>query len=1032
MKQDRTVCMISLNYSGLHMKGIIISLFLCFSWSLPKAQPYFGWAKGMGGGGHSNISKSRVDAAGNIYITGEFADTGIFGSARLIASGFSDSYISKLDDAGNFIWTKQIGGNAIIRSQDIALDDAGNIYITGFFTGTVDFDPGSAVYNLTTNSTAFPAGNDIFVCKLDNNGNFLWATQMAGSTVDYSYSITADATGDVYITGSFTGIVDFDPGAGTFYLDAGSTAPGKIFICKLSSSGSLVWACALTGSDNHGVGNAIFSDRSGHVYITGSFAGTTDFDPGPGVYNLPGSAGSPDIFVLKLTAAGGLVWARHMHGTGNGSAFGIFADAAGYVYYTGGFSGTIDFDPGAGTYPLSGPSLSNIYVSKLDNAGDFLWAKVVAVTSTLYSSTGKDLVADHSGNVYVTGNFAGTADFDPGPGIFNISTNGANNIFVLKLDAVGNFRWALGMGGTEIYYHDQGHSINLDAAGDIILSGRFYDTTNFNPCRSVIVNLIAPPGNYNHYLLKLKQAARDTTHHYTACNSFAYAGQVYYQSGVYTHSFLDAFGCDSTAVMNLTILPYTYSASTDTVHANCLVSYLLQPSDTAVNGYLWDDNSTDSIRSVYNTGVYQVIYEKEGCVIQADSFIVYFYMPELHVGNSCGGLPNGKAWITRHAADPGPYSYTWYNDVSQLMSSSDSISNCPPGNYRVRITHFSGCDTTINFTIADEHYQVFFTADSILCTGTPVRFFNTSDSYFHSFEWQFGDGHVSSVPTPEHRYDSAGVYKVIVAGKGRVCSDTALKTLVVDAPWETLRFIADKNEICTGETIRFIPDAGDNTLVSFYWQMGDGSTFTSTDQVVSHSYDTEGNKTVTLTAHFRACPDTSFTDSIMVHPFPLVALGPDSVVCPQGPPVTLQNQYPHEQGYRYQWSTVATTQQTKVTAPGDYSLTVINQHGCATTERITIDKGCYVDIPNAFTPDGDGVNDFFPGQLRSANITAFRLQVFNRWGQKIFETTSMTDRGWDGRFNDQPVQKGVYIYLIDVRLDNNKEEQYKGNVTLLR
>jgi gliding motility-associated-like protein len=137
---------------------------------------------------------------------------------------------------------------------------------------------------------------------------------------------------------------------------------------------------------------------------------------------------------------------------------------------------------------------------------------------------------------------------------------------------------------------------------------------------------------------------------------------------------------------------------------------------------------------------------------------------------------------------------------------------------------------------------------------------------------------------------------------------------------------------------------------------------------------------------------------------------------------------------QYLWNTGDTTPILSVTAPGEYSLRVsAGPLPCSNTESITVAKDCYVDIPNAFTPNGDGENDYFlPRQLLSRGLQQFSMQIINRWGQVLFQTRRTDGRGWDGRFNGQDQPQGVYVYLIRATLANGFEETYTGNVTLLR
>src|SRR3990172_9145046 len=174
-------------------------------------------------------------------------------------------------------------------------------------------------------------------------------------------------------------------------------------------------------------------DGSGAVYVTGSFNGTADFDPGGGTLNLT-SAGFTDVFVSKLDAAGGLVWARQLGGTDNDYGSGVTVDGSGTVYVTGTFYGTADFDPGESTFNRTSAGSSDVFVSKLDAAGDLVSPRQLGGTD---DDRGLGVAVDGSGNVYVTGLFSATADFDPGGGISNLTSAGLTDVFVWKMDVAG-------------------------------------------------------------------------------------------------------------------------------------------------------------------------------------------------------------------------------------------------------------------------------------------------------------------------------------------------------------------------------------------------------------------------------------------------------------------------------------------------------------------------------------------------------------------------------------------------------------------
>jgi hypothetical protein len=474
------------------MRPFLTLSFFFISFFSYAQQPALLWAKSMDGTpagpsfGYSYIGYSvAVDAAGNVYTTGQFRGTADFdpgpGIFNLTSGPGYSTFFSKLDATGNFVWAKQIEGYS--AGYSIAVDAGGNVYTTAYFDRTIDFDPGPGIFNLTS------AGLwDVYISKLDTHGNFVWAKRIGGSDTDLAFSIALDALGNVYTTGQFKFTADFDPGPGTFDL----VSPGgsyDIFISKLDTAGNFVWARRMGGTSDD-EGHSIAVDPGGNVYTTGRFRGTGDFDPGPGTFAMSSVSGfdTHDIFVSKLDAGGNFVWAKQL-GAGQGNS--IAVDALGNVYTTGFFSrGTADFDPGPDTFKLisangngfvskldasgnfvwaigigfqsnsivvdpfgnvytagsfgdindfdPGPGTYNlisaggvdIFVSKFDNAGNLVWAKSIGGPS---EDVGYSIAVDVLANVHVTGYFTRTADFDPGPAIFNLTALGDNNnIFVVK------------------------------------------------------------------------------------------------------------------------------------------------------------------------------------------------------------------------------------------------------------------------------------------------------------------------------------------------------------------------------------------------------------------------------------------------------------------------------------------------------------------------------------------------------------------------------------------------------------------------
>ncbi len=382
-------------------------------------------------------------------------------------------FLPQLVLAQDISWAHSIGGTSgSERSNDIIVDDYGNTYITGRFSGVVDFDPGPGIFTLGSGFSF-----DLFVQKLDVEGNFVWAKSIGGTYWNEGESIKLDNDGNVYITGRYSGIVDFDPGDDVYTV--GTTAAQKIFVLKLDEAGEFIWVKSIEGV-NSNVGYSMSIDGVGNSYITGYFTGTADFDSGLDVFNLESPGYSKELFVLKLDVSGNFIWAKAVVSDPNeivGNS--ICIDAAGNCYIVGYYEGTVDFDPGAGIYNLTSNGIYDSFIQKLDENGDFIWAKSIGGTS-LDKAYSIDI--DEAENIYITGFYEGTVDFDPGATIYNLEPTGGYDVFIEKLDSDGNFIWARSIGGSGT---DFGKSILVDPEGDLFCTGEYSNTVDFDPTDDV-------------------------------------------------------------------------------------------------------------------------------------------------------------------------------------------------------------------------------------------------------------------------------------------------------------------------------------------------------------------------------------------------------------------------------------------------------------------------------------------------------------------------------------------------------------------
>jgi gliding motility-associated-like protein len=176
---------------------------------------------------------------------------------------------------------------------------------------------------------------------------------------------------------------------------------------------------------------------------------------------------------------------------------------------------------------------------------------------------------------------------------------------------------------------------------------------------------------------------------------------------------------------------------------------------------------------------------------------------------------------------------------------------------------------------------------------------------------------------------------------------------------------------------------------------------------------------------------TNYTKNITVKPYPQVNLGSDTAICSGiTGSILLTNNFPTTGSYL--WSTGETTNSILVNTPNYYWLQVSNGD-CATTDSVWVKNDCYINIPNSFSPNNDGLNDYFiPRELLSSGLLQFKMSIYNRWGEKIYFTDKTDGRGWDGKYNNKTQESGVYIYIIDVVFKNGLRKNFTGNITLFK
>jgi hypothetical protein len=462
-------------------------------------------------------------------------------------------WLERLEDravpAFGFGWAFSISGSTgVDTAQSIATDAAGDLYVSGYYSGSIELDPNHT--NPTSNHVlTSPLDFVGYAAKYRADGTFLWATDLGpassvrlavqGSSVYVAYidwvgssannttvraarlsaadgalawtTPLAAAFNGTYVWDGVYTQVAVGP-SGNVYV-SGTNAAAQAFAAKLDPAGTVQWTRTTTGGSAQG--EAVAVDGAENVYLTGGYTGAVNF--GPGAATLTSQSGTQDAFVWRLTAGGSPVWAGSLGSIGDHDfGRGVAVDGGGNVLVTGqwgDFDGSLpantvsrnnDFDPGTGVLKLTSYGRSDIFVAKLapqaNGSLKLSWAKSIGGTR---EDWGRTVTADSAGNVYTTGSFIGPVDFNPGPQKATLAGYGGRDIFVSKLDAAGNFVAAAALGGTS---NDDGGSIVLDGSSNVYLSSSYRGTADFDPTAGTYALTVAGlPYYFDGAVVKLTQ-----------------------------------------------------------------------------------------------------------------------------------------------------------------------------------------------------------------------------------------------------------------------------------------------------------------------------------------------------------------------------------------------------------------------------------------------------------------------------------------------------------------------------------------------
>lgn len=477
-----------------------------------------------------------IDGSGFIYVAGEARgaiDIDMNSETADIDNVSTGSYgfLVKIDGSGNHVWSKYWDGTTSNSNKltQVALDNAGNPVIAGEnYNGYLDLDPGD-------NTTEVDGAHRLFYEKLTSSGNLVWAKSLTGySTYDAIITeLMVDASNSIFMSGHFQSIIDFDPSTSTYEFNGNGPADG--FIAKYASNGDFSWVRTFFNGSGPVYFNDMDINSNGEIIATGSYSYTTDFDPDLiNTYNLDAPSYMPRGFLLQLSSAGIFGWVKNLTSEVESSGTQVNCDDNDQIMVAGYYTATADLDPDPNTtFNVVSIGLQDIFMSKFDNTGSFIYANIMNSTANDRITAMQHITG--SSNFITGGYFENTIDLDPNTGNASMTSAQSRDAFIaLYAECTAQAVTIQDVGCGEYQWNNSFY----------VESGTYTQTLiSMSGCDSIVTLelTIALPTSSN--LVE------------TACDSYTILDQTFTESGNYTLHTDNALGCDSTIFLSLTIEP---------------------------------------------------------------------------------------------------------------------------------------------------------------------------------------------------------------------------------------------------------------------------------------------------------------------------------------------------------------------------------------------------------------------------------------------------------------------------------------------
>ena len=763
-----------------------------------------------------------------------------------------------------------------------------------------------------------------------------------------------------------------------------------LFISVVTSAQAWVWGqqgVGTPGSDDEGISVAM--DRSGNIYETGDFYGNLTF--GSTILSANKAA---CFYLVKYDSSGNILWARQSINDGSSiaNATWVTTDSLGYVYVTGRFSDTITI----GAYTMFATTgYKNVFLVKYDKNGNVIWAR----QSVGQDAVGMSVVCNATGKVYITGDYQSNITFGT-----RSLTGGFQSIFLVEYDSAGNAIWA-----QQPNSYSNANSVYgacLDLFGNIYLAGSFSTKTGFG---SSVLNssgtdaFIAKYDSGGNALWAQQSVNGNAQGNNVTCDA---TGNVYF-TGSFNNQHATFGSITLSAPSTGTYLFLTKYTPSGNVTWSQTANYL--------DNYSWVGwgLGTDSLKCVYlAAGSIITVQGNHTLAFGADTlsvnnaFDAAVLMKFDSLGNPiCGSIiaSGGDDEIGLVVDKAGKY-VIWGSDLFEtLVAFGADTLGTTGGDEWPFVARWNGCCGKVHLAVNDTD----------ICMGSSVLLSATGGI---NYVWSTGatTSSINVSPASDTTY-------IVNSGKLSCVSNATASVTVTPVPVPS---VSNTQYICEGMSA--ILNASGGTY--YAWTPATGLNATS---VFNPAAMPKVTTTYTVTVSNGKCMATDSV-TVVVNPLPAGTVCCDSVIL-SGQAVQLIS----SGGGSYEWfpptGLNCTNCPNPVATPNvttTYTLTVTNDSGCAVSYLVTIDVECSnIFIPDAFSPNGDGQNDIL--YVRGDCIKTMEFVVFDRWGNKIFESNS-TNIGWDGTYKGEAMNTGSFAYYLNAQLFDGTTYEKKGNVALVR